>query len=278
MAGLAFRKMHGAGNDFVVIDARGGTDPITASRARAIADRHRGVGFDQIAVILDDAEAAARLVFWNADGSQADACGNATRCIADLLMAETGRAALTLRTGYGLLAAERRAGGAVWVNMGPPSLDWADVPLAEAHDTVALPIEGAPGALSMGNPHCAFIVEDAEAVDLARFGPAHETHPLFPARTNVEVVEVRGPERLRVRIWERGAGITLASGSCVSAAVVAATRKGLIAGCARVEADGGVLEVDWRDDGVWQTGPVAYVFEGVIAADWLAAADPGAAA
>ncbi|MEO1001100.1 MAG: diaminopimelate epimerase [Pseudomonadota bacterium] len=273
--------MHGAGNDFVVIDARGGAgDPVTPARARAVADRHRGVGFDQLAVILDDGEAAARLVFWNADGSRADACGNATRCIAARLMPETGASALTLRTGHGLLRAERGEGGAVWVNMGPPALSWQDVPLAEAMETLTLPIEGGPTALSMGNPHCVFLVEDAEAVDLARFGPAHETHPLYPERTNVEVVEVRARDLLRVRIWERGVGVTLASGSCASAAVVGATRRGLSDGRARVLVDGGLLEVDWRADGVWQTGPVAEVFSGALSPDWLAAADAadGAAA
>ncbi|MXU64540.1 diaminopimelate epimerase [Oceanomicrobium pacificus] len=261
-AGLPFRKMHGLGNDFVVIDARVGDDPMTPARARAIGDRHFGVGFDQLAVILPDETAAARVVYWNADGTTSDACGNATRCIAHLLMAESGADALLLRTGRGLLECADAGGGLVRVNMGPPQTGWRDIPLARDVDTLALPLDGAPVATGMGNPHCSYFVEAADAIDLATLGPETEHHPLFPERTNVQVVQVTGPDRLRVRVWERGVGPTLASGSSACAVTVAAVRRGLTGREVAVELDGGTLQVAWREDGVWMTGPVATVFEG----------------
>lgn len=270
--GLRFRKMHGLGNDFVIIDARGGTDPVTPALARALGDRHRGLGFDQLAVILDDVAADAHLVFWNADGSISGACGNATRCIARLLMDETGKDRLTLRTAFATLIAETAGPGLIRVNMGQPALGWRDVPLAADCDTVALDLPGAPGALSMGNPHCVFVVDDAETADIAVQGAAYETHPLYPERTNVEMVQVLAPDRLRLRIWERGVGITLASGSCACAALVACARKGLSGRTAAIVVDGGTLYGDWRDDGVWLTGPTALVCEGVIAPEFLQAA------
>ena len=258
--GLPFRKMHGLGNDFVVVDRRGGGRPVPADMARAMGDRRRGVGFDQLAVIADDPDADAALSFLNADGSEAGACGNATRCVARLLMDEGGTDHLTLRTARGLLACED-AGGDVRVNMGAPLLEWRDVPLAEPVDTLALPIPGAPVACSVGNPHCTFIVEDAEAADLAEHG-RFETHPLFPERTNVQLASVAG-DRIRVRVWERGVGETQASGSSACAVAVACARRGLTGRRVTVELDGGALEIDWREDGVWMTGPTAHVFDGV---------------
>ena len=263
-SGLPFRKMHGAGNDFVVIDQRGQPLHVTPVLARAVGDRHRGVGFDQLVTIDRAEDADARLVFWNADGSTAGACGNATRCVARLLMDETGKDRLTLRTERGLLAAECDADGLVRVNMGQPQLDWADVPLARAVDTLHLPMPGDPSAVGMGNPHCVFFVPDAAAADVAGRGPALEHDPLFPARTNVEFASVIGPDRLRLRVWERGAGITLACGSGTCATAVAAARRGLTGRQVVVEVDGGTLTVDWRDDGVWLTGPTATVFTGVL--------------
>lgn len=266
---LRFSKMHGLGNDFVVIDLRDGGAPMTDALARALGDRHRGVGFDQLAVIEADDEADLRLTFFNADGSLSAACGNATRCIARTEMERTGQGAVTLRTERGLLEAEDAGEGLTRVNMGAPFLDWADIPLARDVDTLHLPIDGDPVATGMGNPHCTFFVADAEAVDLAVFGPAHEHHPLFPERTNVQVVHVLGPDRLRMRVWERGAGITLASGSSSCAVLVAAARRGLTGRTASIELDGGQIQVDWRDDGVWMTGPTMHVFSGVLTADFL---------
>ena len=271
LSGLPFMKMHGLGNDFVVIDARAGDRPVTPGLARALADRHTGVGFDQLAVIDGAADADLRLTFFNADGSLSSACGNATRCIARWEMDRTGLAALTIRTERGLLAAEDAGGGLTRVNMGAPILDWRGIPLAEDVDTLSLPIAGRPVATGMGNPHCTFFVDDAEEVELARLGPLHEVHPLFPQRTNVEFVEVRSRSEIRLRIWERGTGITLASGSCSCAAAVAAARRGLTDRKVKVEVDGGWLEIDWREDGVWMTGPTAHVFDGVLTPAFLAA-------
>ncbi len=277
-SGLPFMKMHGAGNDFVVIDRRRGGPPVTPALARALADRHRGVGFDQLAVIEPDPEVAARLVFLNADGSESAACGNATRCIARYLMDEGGLSRLALRTGRGILAAEDAGGGLTRVNMGAPLLDWQDVPLSAAMDTLHLQIAGDPVATGMGNPHATFFVPDAEAIDLPAFGAAMEHHPLFPDRTNVEVVQVIDPGTIRLRIWERGTGVTLASGSCACAAAVAAARRGLTGRRVAVIVDGGRLAVHWRADGVWLEGPTVHVFDGRLTADFLEAAAAGAEA
>jgi diaminopimelate epimerase len=267
--GLPFMKMHGLGNDFVVIDRRGRQAHVTPDLARALGDRHRGVGFDQLAVIDDDGEADLKLTFWNANGTESAACGNATRCIARREIGLTGKPKLVIRTERGLLAAEDAGGGLTRVNMGAPILDWAAIPLAEAVDTLELPIEGRPVATGMGNPHCTFFVEDAEVIPLEEFGARYEFHPLFPERTNVEVVQVLSPTEIRLRIWERGTGVTLASGSCSCAAVVASARRGLTGRKVTVRVDGGTLQIDWRDDGVWMTGPTAHVFDGWLTPAFL---------
>jgi diaminopimelate epimerase len=268
-APLRFRKMHGLGNDFVVIDAGDGPSPVTPAVARRIGDRHRGVGFDQLAVIRRG-QGRIGLDFWNPDGSRADACGNATRCVARLLMDETGATGLDLRTGRGLLRAEATAEGGIRVNMGLPVEDWRAIPLAREVPLDSLPLPGAPSAVGMGNPHCVFVVPDAEAVPLAERGPAIEHDALFPERTNVEFVAVMDPATIRMRVWERGLGVTLACGSGACAAVVATARRGLTGRAVTVRLDGGDLAIDWRDDGVWMTGPTALVFEGTLASEWLA--------
>jgi len=276
-SGLGFMKMHGLGNDFVVIDSRGRGAVATVALARALGDRNRGVGFDQLAEIRDADEADFALDFWNADGSRAGACGNATRCVADYMMAQLGATAVSLVTARGGLSALRRDDGLVSVNMGQPQLDWADVPLLRAMDTLHLPLAGDPVAVGMGNPHCVFFVPDAEAVDLPGRGAATEHDPLFPQATNVEFAGLTGPDRLRLRVWERGAGITLACGSGACAVAVAAHRRGLTGRQVVLDMDGGALEIDWRDDGVWMTGPVAHVFDGWLSPAFLAAADVTAA-
>jgi diaminopimelate epimerase len=267
---LSFMKMHGAGNDFVVIDRRDGGTVITPALARAIGDRHRGIGFDQLATIDPDDTAAASLTFFNADGSVSAACGNATRCIARHLMQESKATRLTLRTERGLLHAQETETGLVRINMGAPALDWADIPLAEDTDTLHLPIPGDPVATGMGNPHCTFFVPNADAIDLAARGASIERHPLFPQRTNVQFAHLIGPDHLRMRVWERGTGITLASGSSSCAVAVAAHRRGLTGKSVTLDLDGGQLQIDWQDDGVWMTGPTAHVFTGTLTAEWLA--------
>jgi len=201
----------------------------------------------------------------------AGACGNATRCVAHLLMAETGRADTAMLTGNGRLGAIRLPDGRVTVDMGPARTGWREIPLAEACDTVSLPLDGAPGGVSMGNPHCVFFVPNVAAIDLAAIGPRIEHHPLFPERTNVEFAEVRSRDNLRLRVWERGTGITLACGSGACATVVAGVRKGLLDRRVTIELDGGELELEWRDDGhVLMTGPVSEVFEGRLSPAFLA--------
>ena len=265
---LAFMKMHGLGNDFVVLDGRVRRVDVTPELAVAIADRRLGVGFDQLAVI-SDGPGDAHLTFYNADGSTSAACGNATRCIARFLMDESGRDSLRMTTERGELRAVDAGDGLTSVNMGPPQLDWRDIPLAEEMDTLELPVEGGPTATGMGNPHCTFFVEDATAVPLEQFGPRYEHHPLYPERTNVQVASLIAPDHLRMRVWERGVGVTLASGSSSCATAVAAARRGLTGRKVRIDLDGGTLHIDWRDDGVWMTGPTMHVFDGVLTAQFL---------
>ncbi|WP_375279669.1 diaminopimelate epimerase [Pseudooctadecabacter sp.] len=262
-SGVPFMKMHGLGNDFVVIDERDGMDRVTDALVVAMADRHRGVGYDQLAVITQRGNADAHLTFYNADGSTSGACGNATRCIARHLMVETGKTALTLTTDHGTLLAEDKGNGLTAINMGHPQLDWRDIPLAQDVDIDALPIEGAPLATGMGNPHCTFFVDDAVAIDLEARGAEIEHHALYPERTNVQFAHLIGENHLRMRVWERGVGVTLASGSSSCATAVAAHRKGLTGRTVRIDLDGGTIHIDWREDGVWMTGPTAHVFTGV---------------
>ncbi|WP_104020330.1 diaminopimelate epimerase [Roseovarius nitratireducens] len=269
--GLPFMKMHGLGNDFVVLDARARAIALSPALVAAIADRRRGIGFDQLAVIeAGEAGADAHLTFYNADGSSSAACGNATRCIARHLMDETGKTALTLTTARGNLSAVDAGDGLTSVNMGQPQFDWQSIPLAEAMETLELPIEGGPTATGMGNPHCTFFVEDAEAVPLDRFGPRYEHHPLYPERTNVQVASLVAPDHIRVRVWERGVGLTLASGSSSCAVAVAAARRGLTGRKVRITLDGGSLKIDWREDGVWMTGETMHVASGVLTPAFLA--------
>lgn len=270
---LPFMKMHGLGNDFVIVDARAHAVDLPAPLVQAIAHRQFGVGFDQLAVIESAApgsQADAHLIFYNADGSTSAACGNATRCIARHLITETGRDALVLTTERGTLYAREAGNGLTSVNMGQPQLRWDEIPLAREMDTLHLPIEGAPTATGMGNPHCTFFVDDAEAIDLEGRGAEIEHHPLYPQRTNVQFASVIGPDHLRMRVWERGVGVTLASGSSSCATAVAAARRGLTGRVVTIELDGGTLQIDWREDGVWMTGPTMHVFSGSLTPEFLA--------
>jgi len=264
-------KMHGLGNDFVVFDARSHPVEVPAGLVRTLADRHRGVGCDQLVVISDHDTADLALGFFNADGVPSAVCGNATRCVARYEMLLSGRSWLSLQTDRGVLHARDAGGGLTSVNMGPPILDWQTIPLARDVDIDHLPIKGAPVATGMGNPHCTFFVKDAEGIDLVTLGPGIEHHPLFPERTNVQVAHLIAPDHLRMRVWERGVGITLASGSSSCAVAVAAVRRGLTGRRVTITLDGGDIAVDWRTDGVWMTGPTAHVFSGVLTAEFLGA-------
>ena len=261
-------KMHGLGNDFVVLDARVHDLAVTSALAKALGDRHKGVGFDQLAVITQKTT-NPKLTFFNADGSISAACGNATRCIARYIMDEQGCSELTLVTDRGALEARDLGNGLTSVNMGQPQLDWQEIPLAEDVDTLKLPIDGEPTATGMGNPHCSFFVDDLADVDVPAVGALHEHHPLFPERTNVQVVEVIGKDHLRMRVWERGVGMTLASGSSSCAVAVAAARRGLTGRSVAIDLDGGRIDVEWREDGVWMSGPTMHVFSGALTPAFL---------
>ena len=265
---LPFMKMHGLGNDFVVIDAREEEVALSKKIISGIADRHFGVGFDQLAVI-SKGEFDAHLTFYNADGSGSLACGNATRCIARYLMDETSKENLILTTMHGQIPAVDLGNGVTSINMGKPGLEWNQVPLSENIPTLELPIEGSPTATGMGNPHCTFFVEDAEKINLEEMGPKFENHPLFPERTNVQFASIIARDQIRMRVWERGAGVTLASGSSSCATAVAANRKGLTEKKVQIELDGGILSVDWREDGVWMIGPTMQVFNGSFSEEFL---------
>ncbi|MDF1749115.1 MAG: diaminopimelate epimerase [Alphaproteobacteria bacterium] len=267
--------MHGLGNDFVVLDARAEPIDLPESRIRLIGDRHFGIGFDQLMVIqppqTQDADIFLRI--YNPDGSEAEACGNGTRCVADQLMTELGKTTCTIDTSRGRLLGQRQD-ELVTIDMGAALLDWREIPLLSEMDTLHLPItEGPlsdPVAVGMGNPHCVFFVEDAEAVDLPTLGPVLEHHPLFPRRTNVEIASLSPDGQLRLRVWERGAGITLACGSGTCATAVAAHRRGLVDAATapvKIRVDGGEMSIQWRvEDGhVLMTGPTALSFIGEMA-------------
>ena len=263
---IPFLKMHGAGNDFIVIDERRRPLDLSADQVRRLADRRTGIGCDQFITLHPrpagtDADLVMRIR--NPDGSEAGACGNATRCVAELLFEQTGHPFQVIRTIAGDLAAERLADGRFRVDMGPARLDWQDIPLARAVDTLLLPLPGGPAACSMGNPHATLFVDDPGVAE--RDGPALECDPLFAERANIGFARILAPDRMRLRVWERGAGLTLACGSGACAAVVNAHRRGLTGRSVAVEMDGGTLDITWREDGhVLMAGPAATSFRGEV--------------
>jgi diaminopimelate epimerase len=267
-----FLKMHGCGNDFVVFDERAGPLGLSPRRAAAIADRRTGVGCDQFIAIEPappGSSADAFMRIRNPDGAEAGACGNATRCVVDLLARATGRRTQVLRTPAGNLASEALPDGRVCVDMGPALLGWSDIPLARPMDTLHLDLAAGPvadpAAASMGNPHATFFVTDLARLPVAELGPRLEHDALFPERANIGFAQVLAPDRIRLRVWERGAGLTLACGSGACAALVNAHRRGLTGRRATMVVDGGELEIEWRQDGhVLMTGPVATSFTGEI--------------
>lgn len=269
---IPFRKMHGLGNDFVVVDGRDKDWLLSRDQVRLMSDRRFGIGCDQFIIMEPvDGDADIFMRIYNPDGSESGACGNATRCVASLLIEETAKDRVVIRTRRGDLTVTVAGEGDYTVDMGAAQLDWHDVPLSEDMNTECLPIEieqiGGPVAVGMGNPHCIFFVGDAEALPLEKIGSQVEHHSLFPERTNVELATVRPDGTIRVRVWERGAGRTLACGSGACATIVAAVRRGLVDGRkARIEMDGGWLTLEWLENGhVLMTGPVATAFVG----EWL---------
>ena len=279
MAALPFTKMHGLGNDFVVIDARAHPIDLTADQVRALSDRHRGIGFDQIMVIKGSDKADAGLHMANADGATVGACGNGTRCVAALLLKEFQQDTITLDTDSGLVSASAATNGLTTVDMGPARTAWLEIPVARVADTLHLDLthETAAGQLSdpvgvnMGNPHAVFFVDDIARYDLGSFGREIEHHALFPERANISLAHVEG-DTINLVVWERGVGLTLACGTAACAALVAAARRDLCGRSARVHLPGGALQITWREDNhVLMTGPVATSFSGAVDLDHLMA-------
>lgn len=276
MATIHFKKMHGLGNDFVIIDARESKLQMTAEQIRNLANRKRGIGYDQI-VFLRHSENWQEMTFldmYNADGSTLEACGNASRCVADILMTEDGTDNVIIETVYGSLNCWREDNGWIRVEMGKAQLDWRDIPLSRECNTIALPIEleglGQPTAVNVGNPHCVFFVDKGldkwEDSHVEKLGSFVETHELFPNKTNVEFVEILSPTHMRMRVWERGTGITEACGSGACAVAVAAIRRGLTERTVTVTLDGGDLIISWPSDEapISMTGSATHVFDGQI--------------
>ena len=276
---IPFRKMNGLGNDFVVLDARARALPLGADALRAIADRKEGIGCDQIIALEPSRRADVFMRIWNADGGEVGACGNAARCVAGILAAERGEKSVSIETESGVLAALAGADGTVTVDMGVPRFAWNEIPLSEPfHDTrrielqigpIDAPVLHTPSVVNVGNPHALFFVDDVAAHDLAKFGPMLEHHPLFPERANISLVQVLSQDHLRVRPWERGAGLTRACGTAACAAAVAAARLKLAGRKVSVSLPGGDLLIEWReDDGhILMTGPYALDFEGTLPAE-----------
>jgi len=267
MTALKFIKMHGLGNDFVILDGRSTPLELNAAQTLAIADRRRGIGCDQL-ILLEETESSTdiRMRIRNADGGEVEACGNAARCVGQLILDEKGADQAKIETLGGELTATRASTG-ITVDMGPAYLEWQDIPLASEVDTLALNMhEGPlsnPVAVGMGNPHAVFFVPDAEAIDLGIVGPPLEHHGLYPNRTNVEAAQIISRNKIRLRVWERGVGETEACGSGACAALVAASRRDLTDRKPSVELNGGTLEIEWRDDNhVLMTGPTELSFTG----------------
>ena len=262
----SFVKMHGCGNDFVIVDERSGGWTVPAERIPLFADRHIGIGCDQFIQIEPSSRGDAFMRIRNPDGGEAGACGNATRCVAEILMRETGRKTIVIETISGLLPSLRRPDGLIEVDMGPAKLEWRDVPLSRPADTLRLDLDGEPAAASMGNPHATFFVDDLDATPVTHLGPRFEHDPIFPERANIGFAQIMDAGTLRLKVWERGAGLTLACGSGACATLVNAHRRGLTGRRARVIVDGGELDITWRDDGhVLMAGPTATVFAGQVA-------------
>ena len=272
--GRRFLKMNGIGNDFVVVDARSEPFAPSADEVRAIADRTRGIGCDQVIAIEPSQDADAFMRIWNADGGEVEHCGNAARCVAWLLTEQGPHSRVAVAAKAGVLLAERVGDLRVRIDMGPPRLGWQDIPLAEPMDTKGIelqvgpidnPVLHTPGCVSMGNPHVVFFVPDAEAAPVRQVGPMIEHHHLFPERTNVGFAQILAGDRIRLRVWERGVGETAACGTGACAALVAANRRALCSARATVVMNGGELEIEWLfGQSVLMTGPATKDFEGEL--------------
>jgi diaminopimelate epimerase len=275
---MEFRKMNGLGNDFIVLDARARALSISQELARAIADRKTGVGCDQLIVIEPSTTADVRMRIWNNEGFEVESCGNASRCIADILFVEKRKSVATIDTLGGFLTCEKGGDGLVTVDMGAPRFGWQDIPLSEPFpDTrhielqlgpIDAPLIHSPSVVNVGNPHCIFWVKDLDIVDLAKAGPMLEHHPLFPERANISLARIDARDHITLKVWERGAGLTRACGTGACATLAAAARIKLTDRKATVTLPGGDLRIEWRkdDDHILMTGPIAYEFDGFLPA------------
>ena len=273
---IPFRKMNGLGNDFVVLDARSRAIHLDEAKARAIADRKTGIGCDQLILLEPSKTADVRMRIWNHEGFEVESCGNASRCIADLLFDEKRTERATIDTNGGLLVAQKAGEKLVTVDNGEPRFGWKDIPLSEPFaDTrhielqvgpIDAPLIHSPSVVNVGNPHCIFWVKNLEVVDLAKMGPMLEHHPMFPERANISLALVHSRNHMTLRVWERGAGLTRACGTAACAALAAGFRIKIIDAKCRISLPGGDLLMERREsDGhILMTGPVAYDFEGEL--------------
>ncbi|MDC3081728.1 diaminopimelate epimerase [Paracoccaceae bacterium] len=261
---LLFTKMHGCGNDFVVIDNRSQQLELHEDEIKLICDRHYGVGCDQLVVINSNNKKniSAHALFWNSDGSVSATCGNATRCIASILFKETGTETLNIETQNGVIECHKKNNRLISVNIGKPKISWNEIPLSRDLSTLKLPLDGEPTATNFGNPHCTFFVDDLNKVDIQTQGPIIENNALFPQKTNVQFVKILDRTNIKIRVWERGSGKTLASGSSSCAAVDAGIRRGLLDNRVEVVLEGGAVEVEKKVTGMWLTGLTEHVFSG----------------
>jgi len=273
---IPFRKMNGLGNDFVVLDARSRVIPMNEEIAHAISNRQTGIGCDQLITIETDQHADAFMRIRNSSGGEVDACGNATRCIGDILLNEKGTSSVTIRTNAGMLVCTRASEpGMITADMGRPKLKWDQIPIAEEMDTKLIelqigpiddPILHSPSVVNVGNPHCIFWVDDVDAYDLENIGPMLENHPMFPERANISLAHVTSRTSITLKVWERGVGLTQACGSAACATLVAASRKKLTSRKATVHLPGGPLVIEWReeDSHILMSGPYEYEFDGTL--------------
>ena len=276
MSEIEFIKMNGLGNDFAIFDSRQGTLALHGGLISSIADRDEGIGFDQMILLAPSERADVFMKIFNADGSEVDACGNATHCVARLIAGEVNRPGVAIETNAGLLTAQIISDDQVMVDMGAPRFDWQEIPLAEEfRDTRMIelqvgpidnPVMHSPSVVNVGNPHCIFWVDDISAHDLSKIGPMLEHHPLFPERANISLAEVKGKTVIDLAVWERGAGLTRACGTAACAAAVAAARKGLTGRNVTVSLPGGDLQIHWReaDDHILMTGAIELEYKGSI--------------
>lgn len=276
LSAIPFRKMNGLGNDFVVLDARVRPLAISEMQAKAIADRKTGIGCDQLIVMENSSRADVRMRIWNAEGGEVESCGNASRCIADIVMVEKGTSSVTIDTMGGMLMARQAGKHLVTIDQGKPRFDWKDIPLSESFpDTrhielqvgpIDAPLIHSPSVVNVGNPHCIFWVNDLDVVDLAKVGPMIENHPLFPQRTNVELAKVVTRDHIVLKVWERGTGLTKACGTAACAVMAASYRLKMIEAECRVTLPGGDLFMAINPDNghVLMTGPLEYEYEAML--------------